>query len=156
VDAGGLAGGVGTPEAARKRRVRGPAVTPGGEGEGFGLIPATHPLSARRRRAETEPQKSQEGASQRGGLGEGAPWTPLGEPMSEAEPTAEAVVEVGSPSPRREPGGCSRGSSRGATARGSGGIAMAKGGSAAGFARASGTLVTAACESAAAALGLLL
>lgn len=117
-----------------------------GEDEDFGLIP--HPLSARRRRGERDPEKSRERdfgerrPRARGCEGLGGPPTPpttptppptLGEPMSEAEPTQEAAVEVGVPIPLPIPvpvppppspagtGGSSRGSCHGVTGRGWGG-----------------------------------
>lgn len=71
---------------------------------------------------------------------------PPGEPMSEPEPTAETVVEVGVPPTPARTGGCSRGSGHGARARGGGGFVIANGTFVEGFASANGTFVTATCK----------
>lgn len=95
-----------------------PAVTQGGEGEGFGLIPTTHPPSVR----------SPNGAPRIPGRGLGAgrgdargSVDPSEGPMRHPEPTAEAGVEVGVPVPPPSAagtGGGSHGSGHGAAVGG--------------------------------------
>lgn len=133
----GVTGGIGDPrgdqeeEGPRSRRHAGRGKT-----KDFGLIPTTHPLSARRPRTERG-NRHKRGVWEQKGHGEGGAKGSA-EPMSDPE----AVAEVGVPAcprracPPRAPagsGGCSRGSSDGG-----GGFMVAKGAWGAGFASANG------------------
>lgn len=133
----GVTGGIGDPrgdqeeEGPRSRRHAGR-----GKNKDFGLIPTTHPLSARRPRTERG-NRHKRGFWEQKGHGEGGAKGSV-EPMSDPE----AVAEVGVPAcPRRA---CPPVSQRevaaalAGAAMGGGGFAVAKGAWGAGFASANG------------------